>query len=271
MIYQQNQIKKRIRFAQKLLLAAGRKLRRTFHKSKAIETFQKEHNETVTQLDLWVDQFLMKKLLKSFKDGWISEESPKIESPSGYTWILDPIDGTNNFCERIPFFCISLALYYHDEAVAGFVFDPIHKVFYSAHDERSFVQKRFTKKEKLKYKSLLLSESLLGYSIRNKDSLCFDIEVQKEWSLLIEKSKATRRLGSAALEIIYVGTGQSAFYWIESYRIWDVAAALLFAKNNGMKSLEILETGILLVYNPSIEQYLAPFITILTEKGKKNS
>lgn len=48
------------------------------------------------------------------------------------TWIIDPIDGTNNFVRRIPLIAISVAFVVQKEICFGFIYNPILDEFYSA-------------------------------------------------------------------------------------------------------------------------------------------
>ena len=62
------------------------------------------------------------------------------QTPSAYKWVIDPIDGTNNFLHAIPFFCISLALLHNDEIMAGVIYNPITtELYYAEKGQGAFV------------------------------------------------------------------------------------------------------------------------------------
>lgn len=64
---------------------------------------------------------------------FIAEESELTNNPltDDPTWIIDPIDGTNNFIRRIPFVAISVAFVYKKEICIGIIYNPILNEFYS--------------------------------------------------------------------------------------------------------------------------------------------
>lgn len=252
------EIKKRILFAKKLLKKTGKKLKKVFYK-KTIIISTKQDNEIVTDSDIWVDETLQKKILKIFSDGWISEESKTITGKSDYYWILDPIDGTNNFSNKIPFFCISLALYKKDDTPAGgIILDPVHNEIYFSYLGNSYIEKN-NRIQPVKTPSIQLQNSYISLGLSQHYLIHWE-EVISEWIKLEGKVKASRKYGAAALEITYVGIGKLSFYYIMGFHIWDIAAALIFIKNAGAKYILDNNKNFLLVYNPAIEKELEPFI-----------
>lgn len=65
---------------------------------------------------------------------FIAEESESLNRPlcDDPTWIIDPIDGTNNYVQRIPLCAISVAFTWRKETVVGIIYNPILNSFYSA-------------------------------------------------------------------------------------------------------------------------------------------
>lgn len=86
-----------------------------------------------TEADLESEKVILAILKKEFpKYNIFSEEEGKIEKNSEYTFVIDPLDGTNNFVLGIPTFSVSIALLYKNEAIAGVVYQPIINQTYSA-------------------------------------------------------------------------------------------------------------------------------------------
>ena len=78
-----------------------------------------------TQMDLDAEKFLVGEITTQFPDdAIIAEEGSNIEGTSGYSWVIDPIDGTHNYMHGIPFFGVSLALKQGDEYVVGVIYLP---------------------------------------------------------------------------------------------------------------------------------------------------
>ena len=86
---------------------------------------RKAGGDPVTQLDLELDS-LLKRILRTPGDGWLSEETADDESrlTCRRVWIVDPLDGTREFIEGIPEWCISVALMQEGVLVAGGICNP---------------------------------------------------------------------------------------------------------------------------------------------------
>ncbi len=54
----------------------------------------------------------------------MGEEGTRIETGSDYKWYVDPLDGTTNFAHGYPVFCVSLAVEFRGQRVAGVIYDP---------------------------------------------------------------------------------------------------------------------------------------------------
>ena len=74
---------------------------------------------------LCVEIFIRKCISVSFpNDSIVGEEHENTHGTSGYTWVIDPIDGTTNFLTEIPSWCVVLACVHEDETKLGVVFEP---------------------------------------------------------------------------------------------------------------------------------------------------
>jgi myo-inositol-1(or 4)-monophosphatase len=63
-----------------------------------------------------------------------AEESGETNNNSEYTFVIDPLDGTNNFVMGIPDFAVSIGLLKDDEAIFGVIYNPIIDQIYSAEE-----------------------------------------------------------------------------------------------------------------------------------------
>ena len=85
-----------------------------------IATEYKSGHDPVTEADRALDLVLRMNLLRD-GEGWLSEESAddfsRLERER--VWIVDPLDGTREFVEGIPEFCVSIAMIEHGKPVAG--------------------------------------------------------------------------------------------------------------------------------------------------------
>ncbi|HKR80337.1 MAG TPA: 3'(2'),5'-bisphosphate nucleotidase CysQ [Nitrospira sp.] len=94
---------------------------------KGFEVKTKKDRSPVTTADLEVNRILREMQETHFPgDGWLSEESP--DDPARLSkdrvWIVDPIDGTKAYVNKLPEYCISVALAEAGRPVLGAVFNP---------------------------------------------------------------------------------------------------------------------------------------------------
>jgi myo-inositol-1(or 4)-monophosphatase len=92
----------------------------------------KADGSLVLQCNRWSDGFIQQALLDHFPDHAIlSEKNLHLFGNSPWTWVIDPIDGINNFVRGIPLWSISIGLLYHGHPVFGHVyFPPLQQFFY---------------------------------------------------------------------------------------------------------------------------------------------
>ena len=87
---------------------------------------RKPDRSFVTSADLMVEQRLRELISKHFPDhGVIGEEYPPANPGAAFQWIMDPIDGTEDFVRRVPTFGSILALHYRGEPVVGVIDHPV--------------------------------------------------------------------------------------------------------------------------------------------------
>jgi len=249
-------VEKRLKKALQIVLKIGKKISNTEN----IVIKRKDKNEAYTNYDILVNEYIKEKILKKFKyDSFISEESKKVEGSSEYTWVLDPIDGTNNFITGIPFFCISLGLLKNNDYYAGIVHNPVLGETFLSYNNKAIFYNKKTKKY-ITTPEIKKENSLISYGISRTKLNEWD-KIKKSWNKLKAGFQATRNLGSAAIEICYVGLGRLGIYMILGYNIWDIAAALVFAKNSGADFYINHEKSFLIVYNNNLKNDVQSFLS----------
>jgi myo-inositol-1(or 4)-monophosphatase len=145
-------------------------------------------------------------------------------SGRGRTWVVDPIDGTINYANGIPFFCVSIALVVGGRPVMGVVHDPVRAETFSATASgpaRLGGQPiRASRKEKLS--DYVVSLALAGRSVNRRTAA------------IRRAIRVPRSMGSAALALAYVSNGRfDAFVQQGGLSTWDIAAAGLIAERAG--------------------------------------
>ena len=102
---------------------------------KGFDVHMKNDRSPVTTADLEVNRILREMQQTDFPDdGWLSEESPDDPARLGKArvWIVDPIDGTKAFVNKLPEYCISVALVEAGTPVLGAIFNPSTDELFSA-------------------------------------------------------------------------------------------------------------------------------------------
>ena len=211
-----NQISPNLNIMIKAAEKASKVLIRDFGELENLQVKQKGPKDFVTNSDKKVEKILIEELEKSRKNfSFISEENGKIENKDKENiWIIDPIDGTNNFLHGIPHFSISIGLKSNNEIIAGVIFDPIkNELFFGEKNNGSYINNhriRVSKKNNLD--ECLFASNNAGIKSENL---------------------STRNLGSAALDLAYVGSGRFDGYFQNNLHIWDIAAGIIIVKEAG--------------------------------------
>lgn len=117
----------------KVARQAGLLVKQLFDQAAYVKT-KDEHGDVVTEADLLAESIIVKEIQAAFPDHQIhSEEAGNIGANSEWQWLVDPLDGTNNFAIGMPLFSCSIAVMYRQEPVVGVVYEPMtDRLFHSA-------------------------------------------------------------------------------------------------------------------------------------------
>ena len=196
-----------------------------------IKTSIKNTNELVTQADARCQQIIIDRIKENYPDhGFIAEEGEqgKIfkQSPRGdrqFWWVIDPIDGTNNFAHHMLLFTVSIAVLYEGEPIVGVIFEPATDSMYTAvkGGDAQLNNRRITTgvAEMDKFSSVGLDSH-------------FDNGVPS-WTCEIMKRTRFRNLGTTALQLAYVANGGLIATIVFDPKLWDIAAGSLIAEAAG--------------------------------------
>ena len=198
-----------------------------FYQEKTIKT--KGPKDIVTDVDIEIEKLIFEQLTNHYPEmSMIGEESFTGEMPSGFVWVVDPIDGTRNFAAGIPIFSIVVALSYEGEVVAGANFDPKkNELFMAERGKGAFLNgKQINISEKTE-----IEKSIIGMDLSYDDNggkFGFEI-IQKLWPDI----QTVRIIGSSALGISYVAGGRTDLYFNYNLKPWDIAAGILLVEEAG--------------------------------------
>lgn len=175
----------------------------------------------VTAADLAISENIFKELGAQFPvDHFFSEELAETDAPIPLTrrfaWVLDPIDGTNNYATGIPYCAISLALLENGAPVYGIVYDMARRVL--IHGGPGFGLWDGEREARVKA-TAPDAHSMLGFHSP------FDKRFARHATVLVENFKL-RGLGSSTLHLAYVAVGLLDATVDHNVRVWDIAAAV---------------------------------------------
>lgn len=194
-----------------------------------VKVDEKAKNDFVTYVDHQSEELIVNHLVKHFpKHNILAEEGTKTKNSGDYRWIIDPLDGTKNFIQDVPFFSISIALEYKGEIIAGVINDPVHQDLFSTQKGEG----AYCNNQQIRVSNKDFSRSLIstGFPFRAKRYLPRYLLTFEEIFL---QCSGMRRCGSAAIDLAYTAMGRFEGFWEFGLSIWDVAAGSLLIKEAG--------------------------------------
>jgi myo-inositol-1(or 4)-monophosphatase len=215
-------------FAVETATAAGAILMDRYERLERID--HKSARDVVTEADHLSEALVIDAIRARFpSDAILAEESGAHAAGAsrpvnGRTWVIDPLDGTVNYANGLPVFCVSIGFVVDGRPMAGAVLDPTRaEMFAATADGPATLNGRAVRAStKDKLSDYVVSLSLAGRSVASRArAIRRDIRI-------------ARSMGSASLALAYVGNGRfDAFVQESGLSAWDVAAAGLIAERAG--------------------------------------
>lgn len=264
---------KEMEFLHGLSSKAGEELLRRFGTNVNIR--HKHDNSLVTDADVASEKLIIETLRRDYPQDLILSEEAGLSSaqrvPGQYIWIIDPLDGTTNFANSYPFFCVSIARAQfaadgHLEIQVGAVHDPIRKKTYVAeHGRGAWVDHRrmqVTRDRPIKDAFLAT-----GFAYHSGENLKRGIEF---FHAVAETCQSIRRDGAAALDLALVAEGVYDGYWESGLGPWDLAAGNLLVTEAGGKiqnfassaSKYNIEEGNIVCGTPTVVSFISSLLKI---------
>lgn len=193
---------------------------------------EKANSNLVTEADLAAQDAIVSMIEQQFPGHSIIAEENDLQANINdpHLWIIDPLDGTNNYAHKIPQFCISIAYACSGKVVAGVVFDPSRGEMFTAlkgggahvNDQPINVSNRSS-----------LQEAIIATGFYYDRG-----EMMRKTLASIEKLFAAnihgiRRFGAAALDLCWVACGRFDAFFEYHLSIWDFAAGMLIVEEAG--------------------------------------
>ena len=201
---------------------------------KELEITAKGRANFVTQMDVAVQEYKRTKL-HDIDDGvlLLSEEqdNSQVSDPDGRYWILDPIDGTQNFIRHFDMSAVSLAYYAQGLLQTAVVYNPFtDELFHAVRGGGAFLNDKpihVTGNSALSQCLVAIGTSPYDRQYTEKNFPLF----QNMYSRCLD----IRRTGSACLDLAYVAAGRTDIYFERNLKPWDMAAGILLVEEAGGK------------------------------------
>ncbi len=195
----------------------------------------KSARDVVTEADHLSEALILDGIRAAFPgDALMAEETGEHDAAAGEAassgvgrvWVVDPLDGTINYANGIPMFCVSIALVVDGVPSVAVVRDPTRDESFAAiidgpatlngHDIRTSTKER-------------MSDFVISMSLHGRTATSRGRDIRKV-------IRISRSMGSAALALAYVANGRfDAFIQQGGLSPWDVAAAGLIAERAGAR------------------------------------
>ena len=244
----ESDIRHRINYAREVLKSQSKFFRRHFG---AVESEFKSDVSRITFADIAISENINKLLIENFpKDNFCSEEmdahSKSIHLNGDFSWLLDPVDGTNNFALGFPMCSISLSLLHEGFPIYGMVYDySIDSIIEGGEGFGLFHNG----------KSLKLHDNKC--EIQRIIGIQFPINEKEESALrpLLSKFKV-RAIGSSVIMSTLSAKGYLFGIFDNRPKVWDLASGYAFAKAVG-KPFNFIKNNPfpLESFHPALPQY----------------
>ncbi len=200
-----------------------------------IETIEEKYpNDYVTNIDLESEELIIKMIRGTFPgDTIVSEERGILQGKTNYRWILDPLDGTNNYLRGIPQAGMQIAILKKDVAVFGLLLDVFNNgVYYAEKGKGSFkTDPNLSKRTKLRVSDRTVDRSVVIVSSSlPKDRSGKEIETVKK---LLPKMGSIRIYGVAVEDFPLIAQGSAEALISFIPKSMDITAGSLLIEEAG--------------------------------------
>lgn len=253
------------------------------------EWAEKGEHDFVTRVDREAEARAVERILGAFPDHSILAEeqataapaggsganpSPaewveRVKSPSGWLWVIDPLDGTTNYLHGYPMYSASVAALENGLIVAGAVVHGVTGETWSAVAGGGawLDGRRINVSDTYRMRQALIGT---GFPFRALEHLPSYLE---QFDRVIRRAAGVRRAGSAALDLCHVASGYFDGFWELWLAPWDVAAGTLIVREAGGVVTRVdggddvlsVGSGSVLAGNPQIHAQLGAIVRGETE------
>lgn len=190
---------------------------------------RKNANDFVSVIDKSAERAIIDTLAAKYPGHAFKAEESGEAGTSRYTWVIDPLDGTTNFLQGIPYYCVSIALQIDDTIAVGVIYDPTSgRLFTATRGHGAFldgVRIHVSGRPGL-------NEAVVGTGIPFRDWSYLD-DYLASLRVIMQRCAGIRRPGAAALDLASVSAGWIDGHWEKGLNAWDMAAGGLLIQEAG--------------------------------------
>ncbi len=226
---------------------AGRVLRRHFGALSGVEFKDKRESDPVTAADREVEEAIRRSVGERFPGhAVLGEEAEETGDCSGYVWVVDPLDGTLNFINGLPFFGVSIGVLRAGRPLVGVLHFPATGELLHARSGGG----AYRGEERLRVREARKLEPRLLAGLPPHYRAGFRVALP-----VARRMGDSRSVGSIAYEIGLVASGGFAFAAFRGPSLWDVAGGVVIVREAG---------GLVLTFDggerrwEALEQFTAP-------------
>lgn len=194
-----------------------------------LEIIEKGLNQLVSEVDIESERMLVESLAQITPEAsFITEEETIKNVGNELVWIIDPLDGTTNYLFGHDLFAISIALAYNERVIYGAVYLPKQQVIYHADETGAYHNGiKFISPNRKALANSLIATGFPYYKFNEMS------EYLQVLSFLMKETKGLRRMGSAAIDLVYTAQGKFDGFFELNLSPWDVAAGSFIVQQAG--------------------------------------
>jgi myo-inositol-1(or 4)-monophosphatase len=197
-----------------------------------LEVSSKGVSNLVTATDLEAQRVIIKTILEAFPDhSVLGEEDDQLAAiDADHLWVIDPLDGTNNFVHGVPQYAVSVAYAERGVVRAGVVLDPNRNELFSA----AIGQGAALNGRPIRVgQSEAVDQLLVATGFYYERGALMERTLEAIGRLFRSNVHGIRRFGSAALDLCWVACGRFDAFFEYHLSPWDYAAATLMIQEAG--------------------------------------
>jgi myo-inositol-1(or 4)-monophosphatase len=188
-----------------------------------------DRRDLVTNIDIEVSAHIKDKIHEAFPEhNFYSEEGGNVMNHSGYTWVVDPIDGTSNYTRNIPHYASCVTLFKDVEVVVFAAYNPVtDECFWFDSEEGYGLNETYIQTSDV----VELSQSFVNFHPGRKES-------NREWAAglldtLLRTALKSNNLGASALDICFLAAGRTDIVIYGSLTTLDIAGSIALLRAAG--------------------------------------